>query len=136
MNIFTTYIDLQCIDVHYSDSISDLEVEVLLGRNSDNYTYVSDAHNTTSWLDHIMCSHNMHQHISSLEILKKLAKSDHLPLSIHLDIYKDIPKCQIKDYNVCFSKQIHIPIDALVCKDTSRTDTVHTSAIDSWCGFY
>ena len=137
------------LDLH----ISDLDV---LGRKSDNYTYMSDAQNTTSWLDHIICSHNMHQHISSLEILEKLPSSDHLPLSIHFNINKDIPKCststsevnnekhlilkwhcaddcQIKDYNVCSSKylkQIHIPIDAMVCKDTSCTEIAHTSAID------
>ena len=62
---------------NYTTHISDLEV---LGRNSDNYTYVSDAHkishNTTSWLDHIIhvCSHNMHQHISSIEILEKITQ--------------------------------------------------------------
>ena len=36
--------------------ISDYNV---YGRDSEQYTYVSDAHYTTSWLDHILCSHDM-----------------------------------------------------------------------------
>ena len=28
-------------------------------RESGQYTYVSDAHNTTSWLDHVLCSCDM-----------------------------------------------------------------------------
>ena len=29
------------------------------GRGSGQFTYVSDAHNSTSWLDHIICSHSV-----------------------------------------------------------------------------
>ena len=29
------------------------------GRCSDKYTYVSDAHSTTSWLDHFICSYDL-----------------------------------------------------------------------------
>ena len=30
----------------------------LLGRLSEQFTFVSDAHSTTSWLDHFICSHD------------------------------------------------------------------------------
>ena len=40
--------------------ISDYE---MLGRNSGFYTYVSDAHHSTSCLDHVICSSNMHSAI-------------------------------------------------------------------------
>ena len=57
--------------------ISDYDI---LGRESGSFTYVSDAHATTSWLDHIICSHDMHRQVSNLQILDKLPCSDHLPL--------------------------------------------------------
>ena len=50
------------------------------GRTSNQFTYVSDAHNTTSWLDHIICSFDFYSIISDLFILDKLPSSDHLPL--------------------------------------------------------
>ena len=61
--------------------ISDYNV---YGRESGEYTYVSDAHNTTSWLDHALCSHDMNTKLSSLRILNKFPSSDHLPVSIYL----------------------------------------------------
>ena len=54
------------------------------GRESGEYTYVSDAHNTTSWLDHVLCSHDISTKLSSLRILNKFPSSDHLPMSIYL----------------------------------------------------
>ena len=50
------------------------------GRTSNQFTYVSDAHSTTSWLDHIICSFDFYSIISDLFILDKLPSSDHLPL--------------------------------------------------------
>ena len=50
------------------------------GRDSDKYTYVSDAHGTTSWLDHFICSHDLHSNIVEMKILEKNPCSDHLPI--------------------------------------------------------
>ena len=44
------------------------------------FTNVSDAHSTTSWLDHIICSFDFYSIISDLFILDKLPSSDHLPV--------------------------------------------------------
>ena len=44
----------------YDLSISDYE---FYGRDSGQFTYVSDAHSTTSWLDHIICSHSIHSKV-------------------------------------------------------------------------
>ena len=41
---------------HHELIISDYEH---FGRNSSQFTFVSDAHSTTSWLDHIICSFNL-----------------------------------------------------------------------------
>ena len=59
---------------------------VALGRDSGHYTYVSDAHCTTSWLDHILCSHYIQNRRGSISIIEKLSSSDHLPLSITIDV--------------------------------------------------
>ena len=50
------------------------------GRTCNTYTYVSDAHNSTSWLDHFICSHSVHSLITDLHILDKCPSSDHLPV--------------------------------------------------------
>ena len=50
------------------------------GRTSNQSTYVSNAHSSTSWLDHIICSFDLYSMISDLFILDKLPSSDHLPL--------------------------------------------------------
>ena len=55
------------------------------GRNSGQHTYVSDAHNSISWLDHVICSQDMHLKLHSIDISDQLPSSDHLPLSFILD---------------------------------------------------
>ena len=40
---------------------------------------LSDAHNSTSWLDHIICSYDVNFKISSITILDKFPGSDYLP---------------------------------------------------------
>ena len=59
---------------------------VALGRNSGHYTYVSNAHCTTSWLDHYLCSHDIQNRLESISIIDKLPSCDHLPLSITIDV--------------------------------------------------
>ena len=44
--------------------------------------YVSDAHHSTSWLDHVICSSNMHSAIGGINVVDKLPSSDHLPLVV------------------------------------------------------
>ena len=67
----------------YKLVISDYNV---YGRESGQYTYVSDAHFSTSWLEHLMCCHDMNLKLSSLKILDKLPCSVHWPLSAELSI--------------------------------------------------
>ena len=40
---------------------------------------MSDAHSTTLWLDHFICSYDLHTRIVELQLLEKSASSDHLP---------------------------------------------------------
>ena len=67
----------------YDLSISDYH---RYGRDSGQFTYVSDAHSTTSWFDHIICSHDVKCKMTAIEILDKLPSSDHLPLQSAMDV--------------------------------------------------
>jgi exonuclease III len=59
---------------------------LLLGESSGTYTYVSDAHNTTSWLDHCLTSHSVHNIINNICILDKSPASDHLPIAVNYTV--------------------------------------------------
>ena len=63
----------------YDLSISDYE---FYGRDSGQFSYVS----TTSWLDHIICSHGINSKVTSMNILDKMPSSDHLPLQAEIDV--------------------------------------------------
>ena len=76
--------------------ISDYE---MLGRNSGFYTYVCDAHHSTSWLDHVICSSNMHNAIGSIYVVDKLPSSDHLPLGVTLSM-KIVDKARVTSAHV------------------------------------
>ena len=58
--------------------------EVLLLNNS--FTYCSDAHYTTSWLDHFLCTHSAHSFISRIEVLFYFISSDHHPIALSVNI--------------------------------------------------
>ena len=75
----------------------------LLGRLSEQFTFVSDAHSTTSWLDHFICSHDLHQRITSLYILDKSPCSDHLPIHavFNLDVIGTIDSCEGSESKNC-----------------------------------
>ena len=48
------------------------------------------AHLTTSWLDHVISSHNMNLLVQNLHVLNKLPCSDHLPVVVTFDIVIDM----------------------------------------------
>ena len=52
----------------------------------DSYTFYSDAHGTTSWLDHICVSENIAQHVNSHRILYGGGTSGHFPLCVTLNL--------------------------------------------------
>ena len=52
------------------------------GRTRETYTYVSDAHNSTSWLDHFICTHSVYSIATVIHIIHKLPSSDHLPVGL------------------------------------------------------
>ena len=50
--------------------------------SSDNFTYLSPAHNTTSWLDHLFCSENLYKYLDDVSIEYSLSIFDDLPIII------------------------------------------------------
>ena len=56
------------------------------GRDSGQFKCVSDAHSTTSWFDHIICSYGIHSKVTSMNVLDIIPSSDHLPLQAEIDV--------------------------------------------------
>ena len=53
---------------------------------SDTFTYLCPAKNTTSWLDHVVCSRHIADNISNLDVNYNGAIYDHFPLSFELKL--------------------------------------------------
>ena len=123
----------------------------------DTFTYVSDAHGSTSWVDHCVSTHGAHNCINSISVLYDIISSDHLPLSINCD-YEILPICICSDKVACEniktsmkwdkinSEQrnayhalsdrllgdIKIPSSVLCCKDVHCTDKNHIECISQF----
>lgn len=69
----------------------------MLGMSSDSYTFVCDAHGSTSWLDHCVVSVSAWQTIKNITIDYNTYWSDHLPLIIECNLNFVRPK-DIKNY--------------------------------------
>ena len=52
----------------------------------DSFTYVSDAHGSRSWLDHVLCTHSSHSSVSDMVTNYDCVSSDHFPLSFTISI--------------------------------------------------
>ena len=60
--------------------------------SNDSFTYLSPAHNTTSWLDHILCSQNLCNYVSEISINYDLSLYDHFPVEISFNVDLEINK--------------------------------------------
>ena len=87
------------------------------GRTSGQFTHVSDAHGTTSWLDHVICSSDMQNNVVSIEILDKSPSSDHLALAVTFDI---MCKPVTIDKHTCHSDKVRFVWD-----NATDTDVAH-----------
>ena len=116
----------------------------------DSYTFISQAHHTTSWLDHCISTVSGESIISNVYIVDDIVCSDHFPLCI--DINCNIsPICDSNfvkhSKNVCNWKlagdleksryysstdkllsAVDVPIDAVMCRDANCE--LHTQDID------
>ena len=49
-----------------------------------SFTYISDSHNSTSWIDHCVTSAMAHRLIINIEVLLEYICSDHHPLLVNI----------------------------------------------------
>ena len=135
--------------------VSDYEV---FGRLSQQFTYVSDAHSTTSWLDHFICSYNLHVIVFDMQLLDMSPSSDYLPVRAKFKLYctmidsdgtKDSSNVAMSVMNFQWAKATDVHIDkynsnthmilktidvpgAIFCKDANCKDDHHNSDIDAY----
>ena len=57
-----------------------------MGIDSGSFTYLSEAHGSTSWIDHCICTGQAHASILAINVIYDTQSSDHFPLSICIDI--------------------------------------------------
>ena len=145
----TSVFGAELIDFCDNNNLCFIDKDKLL---PDSFTFVSQAHGTTSWLDHCITTASGKSITSNISIIDNIVCSDHFPLCIEIvcDINKlcdftsemksretiewhaatDLDK---QEYNIETEKlasTITLPIDALLCKNTSCTR--HCEDIDSF----
>ena len=117
---------------------------------NEEHTFVSLAHGTSSWLDHFICTKEIHNNIKDIEVLHHVIGSDHLPLKISVDVgplpvlekfdqsqvfkldWSRLNNDQITDYTNStehFLRQINIPHDLLLCRNPDCKNCEHRNAI-------
>ena len=104
------------------------------GRTSGKFTHVSDAHGTTSWLDHVICSQDMQARLHSIAILDMLPSTDHIPLSFVFDFnWTKAIDNDLIDYKYLtrmYCKNIHAA-DVVKCNDVHCKSHDHLNQIDT-----
>ena len=50
----------------------------------DTFTYLSPSHNSTSWLDHVLCSGDVT--VTDIKVLNNLSLFDHFPITVKIDL--------------------------------------------------
>ena len=128
---------------------------VLLPR--DSFTFLSDAHHSTSWIDHCVSSPLAHQRICDMDIRYEFQSSDHYPLmfTIHVpvltpaDSTHSFGAAQPTSTSVCWQRAtdddimsyralttrrfVNIrPPAAISCSDVSCTNDLHRREIDTF----
>ncbi|KAL7369456.1 hypothetical protein ABVT39_012473 [Epinephelus coioides] len=84
---------------------------------TDSYTYVSEAWNTTSWLDYCVSTADAHECVDKVEILYGFATTDHMPVSIMLNV-ENLPAMTTDDNQVNHGGKIE-------CAKLSENDLLH-----------
>ena len=148
-------IDTQ-FDTELQELCSNLDLVVsdcdFYGRTSGMFTHVSNAHGSTSWLDHVICSRDMQAKLQSVSILDMLPSSDHVPLAAVFDfitspVFIDTSTCPSNKVNFNWAKatdkdlldykyltsiycnEIQV-VDVVKCHDVSCKSHEHIKQID------
>ena len=122
--------------------------------SSDTYTYYSEAHCTTSWLDHIISTSSAHSLINDVFVSYDYVTSDHVPLCLEImqskHLFTDISQkenidsdCNVQwdklndEELLCYKKSternlrsVFLQNEVFDCCDVTCTDSLHLLAID------
>lgn len=52
----------------------------------DTFTFFSNAHNSVSWLDHLICTPCFHNHVNAVSVDYNILSSDHFPVTVEFNI--------------------------------------------------
>ena len=120
----------------------------------DSYTFLSEAHSTTAWLDHMMSTSTAHSLINKMQIKYDFISSDHHPVLVNISMnninlqqddtsegtgkrtkikWDKISKEEILQYKIRSEKelsQIRIEHGVILCDNPHCTDVSHINAID------
>lgn len=123
-----------------------------LGRDSNTYTFVSDAHGCRRWLDHCLTTEAAWKSVNNIKVLYDVYWSDHFPLEINCDLTISRVKSniiltsnadkvkwgagtQINTYrelcNSCL-KNVDFPLPLKSCCDGICNDNNHRLVIDDF----
>ena len=117
------------------------------------FTFYCAAHDSVSWLDHVLMPEMVFSRTCSIEILKDFITSDHLPILANLNImcseiyqstfdsndchtniyWQDLTSEEIDRYRCnteCQLKSVAINHSLLLCDDPGCTDVTHRGAMD------
>ena len=118
---------------------------------ADSYTYVSSAWGSTSWLDHVVASHDLFDAIKWIKIHHDITDDDHIPLLVELD-EQIVPESDLNsnvDQKLNWEKlsgvecahyheltdlylgSVHVP-QAVFCKNVNCVDAGHKTAINKF----
>ena len=64
----------------------------------DTFTYFSEAHGSTSWIDHCLTSESVHQAVESMQVLHDYISSDHSPLVVIICCTQLPELCKVKSH--------------------------------------
>ena len=119
--------------------------------DGNHFTFFSESHATTSWIDHCLSTVQGHNSISDVSIFHDFHTSDHFPLCIsidvgslpHFDLDHDTPASHCKwhlakPYNIesyrvksdDLLNKLVIPTHLLHCSDVNCNDSNHCNDIN------
>ena len=117
----------------------------------DTFTFISAAHLTTSWLDHVLSTQDLHSKITNLTVLKDFRSYDHVPIVLEINIFygcsisvdrKNIrphpdwgkaTSIQKQEFTSALSQLLHnvkLPAQTITCRDLNCSSSAHR--LDIW----
>ena len=118
----------------------------------DTYTYFSESHGTTAWLDHVVCTRSAHDLVTNVSVLYDNITSDHHPMQVCIDFaasvvsnndeecshdakvikWDDVSVDQCSQYTNqtdLYLSNVELNHDLLLCSDPLCNNAYHISAI-------